>query len=585
MTHGLLAALVILVAAALAAATYFLRRRTAPAPWLAVAGRAMAWGAIALLLLNPACGRRDDAAMPLVLLDISPSMEAGTSRAAAARARADSLGEVVEFSGSRLRPALAAAAASGRPVVVITDGEIRDAAELPAGLLRTATVTLLPRPEVAYLAIEMASAPRWLPAGDTLVVRLVVRRFGTMEASPVVELREGDRMLARAGVALDAAGRGEALLEVPGGTLAPGDRALDLVLADPADAEPRTDRRRLLVTVMPSPGIVLVAARPGWESRFLREVLGEVAGVPVRGFVQVEPETWRVMGSLLPAGTAQVAEAVRRADLVVTLGDGVPGLAASGARGRWEWPAAEPLHGDWYLQADPGAPGMGGLAGIPAESLPPAAALAPLAPPPGGWVGVRAQLSRRGAERPAVVAVVEGPRRRVVVGASGLWRWAFRGGLAEQAYRVWVAETTSWLLAASGTDGGAVQVERPVVARDEPVVFRRRPGVAESPVTVTWVGPAPREPDTLAFDGGGRSGLELPPGLWTWRATTGDSGTAIVEEYSPEFLPSPPTLAAGEAALAPAGPARYPREQPWLFALPVLAWCLEWWARRRSGLR
>lgn len=586
MNAGLVPFLLATVAAAAAAATYFLQGRPARPLWPAVAGRGLAWGTLVLLLLNPGCGVGGIAVRPVVLVDSSLSLRAAGGQASALQARADSLGEVRAFHQSRLRPALVAAAASARPVVILTDGEIHDATDLPADLLQAASVELFPRQPVRDLAITRARAPRWLPAADTLQVSVSLEGVGLQGVTTApVTIAEGGRRLAAAEVSLDAEGSGEAVLLVPGGLLPPGDRVLEVTLEGHTDDEPRTDRRHLLVSVVPSPGVVLAAAVPGWESRFLYQSLVAVAGAPVRGFVQVEPGSWRTMGTLAQVSAAEVAAVVRRADLLVTLGDPVPGAAGAGARGRWEWPLAAPLAGDWFLVPDPGAPGVAGLAAVPPESLPPATGLAPVQPGAGDWVGFRAQLSRRGAERPAVIATVEGGRRRVIVGAAGLWRWAFRGGLAEQAYRVWVAETVTWLLGGSTGDGDRLRVPQPVVPQDAPVTFEWTGSVPDSGVVVTWAPDRQRAPDTLAFDGEGRATLVLPPGAWPWRIGSGESGTIVVEEYSPEFLPGPVTLEARAAVAAVPGPPRRVRELPWLFAIPALAWCLEWWTRRRAGLR
>ncbi|HVQ23556.1 MAG TPA: hypothetical protein VMV01_00180, partial [Planctomycetota bacterium] len=116
----MLALLAVLLAVALAAFTYFrLERldRRAVGPF---ALRALAGSALALLLVNPSCAARPAAQRPLVLLDGSLSMAQRPDAWHAARARADSLGEVRLFGDdgpadslpvrgrSRLGPALRA---------------------------------------------------------------------------------------------------------------------------------------------------------------------------------------------------------------------------------------------------------------------------------------------------------------------------------------------------------------------------------------------------------------------------------------------------------------------------------------------
>lgn len=135
--------LVIAAGVALAAITYLRLERLGRRGVLPLACRALAWSAIGLLLINLGCPARDPPGRPLVLLDGSLSMGAAGGRWAEARDSAAHLGEVRVFGDdtpaagdstptrgrSLLRPALTAAAAAGRPVLVVTDGEIEDAGE------------------------------------------------------------------------------------------------------------------------------------------------------------------------------------------------------------------------------------------------------------------------------------------------------------------------------------------------------------------------------------------------------------------------------------------------------------------------
>jgi hypothetical protein len=111
--------------------------------------RAVGIGAVLLLLVNPTWSRPVPASgPPLVLLDASLSMTgpAGPWQAALDSARRLAAGGPIWRFGSgvaafdsgppgdgatRLAPALAAAAARGGAVVVVTDGAVGDASELP----------------------------------------------------------------------------------------------------------------------------------------------------------------------------------------------------------------------------------------------------------------------------------------------------------------------------------------------------------------------------------------------------------------------------------------------------------------------
>src|SRR5439155_197985 len=151
------------------------------------------------------------------------------------------------------------------------------------------------------------------------------------------------------------------------GSLPAGWQALEVRLEGVAgDSEPRDDARWLVLEVSPPPSVVLLAAPPDWDSRFLARTLSDVARVPVRTLVQ-------------------------------------SGSDGSG----WRDSAAV--------------------------------------------VVLTARLARRGAARPVIVLSQPGGARRAAVAASGLFRWAFRGGASAEAYRAVVAALADWLL--TGGDG------------------------------------------------------------------------------------------------------------------------------------
>jgi hypothetical protein len=224
---------------------------------------------------------------------------------------------------------------------------------------------------------------------------------------------------------------------------------------------------------------------------------------------------------------------------------------------------------------------------MPVDSFPPATQLVPLQPGPAEWVGLTAQLDRRGAARPALTGRQEGRVRSVTVGADGLWRWAFRGGSSEQSYRTWVATTASWLLAGVDTVRGVAAPVRPVVQNGRPLLFQWTGAGPAVATPVVWSGPGDggTRTDTLRFDGAGRAPVRLPPGEYRYRLAGGGGGIVAVEEYSDELLPSPVTLKArtARAGLPPGRTAA--RDWLWLFAIAIVALSVEWLARRRLGLR
>src|SRR5262249_11207316 len=158
-----------------------------------------------------------------------------------------------------------------------------------------------------------------------------------------------------------------------------------------------------------------------------------------------------------------VRQAARRADLLIQMGRLGTLTDGATARGIWSWPAgsdSSAIAGDWYLKALEASPVSGAFLGQPVDSFPPAIQLTPLQPEAGDWVALPAQLGRRGAQRPAVFGRQAGRVRTAVVAVDGLWRWAFRGGSSDQAYRTWVAATTSWLLGGADSARGAARPVR-----------------------------------------------------------------------------------------------------------------------------
>jgi hypothetical protein len=379
-------------------------------------------------------------------------------------------------------------------------------------------------------------------------------------------------------------------LVLPPGNLPAGEHVLAVGLADSVDVERRDDQRLHWVSVSPTPGVVVVASPGDWEARFLYATLRDVSDLPVEGFVELERGRWRRIQDLVATDEATVQRAVARADLVVLRG-ALHFRNAVRGRGVLVWGgggSGDADAGDWYLSAA-GGPVLGVLAGMGVDSLPPATALRSIVPGAGDWVGLAAQEARRGPARPALVGG-QGARgsRFVEIGAEGLWRWAFRGGAAGEAYRALVAGLTDWLLAAPDTVRGVARPLRPVVPRGLPLVFARGPGSGDTSSVILRLQGASggwARTDTLRWDGAGRAAIRLPPGVYRYSLEPGGSGLVAVERWSEEWFPRPVTLEETEPApRAPPRP-RGARDQPWLFGVLVAALSLEWYLRRRRGLR
>ena len=177
----MLSVLVVLAASALAAFTYLGLERLGRRGWVPLACRAIAWSALGLLLVNVSCPVSGAPLRPLVLLDGSLSMGAAGGRWAEAGDSAARWGEVRQFGDARssqdsmptrgrslLAPALLAASASDRPLLVVTDGEIEDMREVPPDLLTRSGIRLFPRATRPDLAITRVTGPGRVSEGDSI---------------------------------------------------------------------------------------------------------------------------------------------------------------------------------------------------------------------------------------------------------------------------------------------------------------------------------------------------------------------------------------------------------------------------------
>ena len=570
--------------------------------WVPFACRALAWGALGILLLDLSCATPRDPGRPLVLLDASLSLAADSGRWSEARDSAAQWGEVRTFGDERtqldttpargrsqLGPALRAAAASDRQVIVVSDGEIEDLPDLQSDLVGRAKVRLFPRRPGTDLAITSIEGPSRVTAGDSIPLEMVVTGFGpTVPGEARVTISLGERQLAERTVT-PASGGTRLRIVLSSALLRPEANLLTARLTAVQDAEPRDDERKFIVSVTPTPGVVLLASPGDWDSRALYRALVDVAQLPVRGYVQVEPGRWRSYADLGTVSVEDVRRAARGADLLIAKGDQAE-AGNTRARGVWLWPAEgngiTAIPGDWYVTPAGASPIAGAFTGLPVDSFPPAFQVLPIQPDSGGWVAMTAQNGRRGAERPVLIGHATSRRREVIVGADGLWRWAFRGGSSEQGYRSWVAATASWLLGGADSITGRARPVRAVVQNQRPIVFEWLATGRPAPLEIVWSNGGNTVRDTLEFDGAGRASAWLSPGSYQYRLEGGGSGLVAVEQYSDEWLPRPAVLTAREevSVLASTSPSRA-RGWVWLFGLCVAGLAGEWLARRRLGLR
>ena len=574
-----------------------------------------ATGALALVLLlwNPVTTRAlAPDAQPIVLLDASLSMTSrwrdalDTTRALASgggalvwrfgdRVAAFDSGRPAEGT-SHLGPALEAAAARGGDVIVVTDGAVDDLASIPPDLVRQPRVVLLPRAPFFDAFISGLDGQRRVTSRDTVRLRVSYgtagkRETGSGKRTATLTVTMGGRRVASRVVTLPDSGVLTSDLTFPVSRFPAGWSVVDVRLDGVRDSEPRDDARQFVIDVSQEPAAVIFASPPDWETRFLARTLGDVARIPVKTFVETEPGRWRDAATLAPAAPADLRRAAQGARLVVLAGDPARARAyAPAAAALLAWPTARGQAGDWYVEPPSSSPLAAALAGVAWDSLPPAAAVGETPRDSGVITVLTARLARRGAPRPVVTLEQRDGRRGATVAAAGLWRWAFRGGASEEAYRALVAALTDWLL---GGEQGRKERAVPVTletANGLPLAWRWTGGGAGElrPLSIDLQAEGGSRHDTLRFDAAGRAELRVPPGTYHYSLGSSQAaherGVVVVEEYSDEWRPAAPVLAA-QPGLPAGRVARIGlRDRWWLFAIAIAAFAAEWAWRRRQGL-
>lgn len=590
-------------------------RGVTPSSWGPVALRILGIGLLVLLLWNPPISRpAPHGGAPVVLLDASLSMDArpGLWRQALDTARALARGGVIWRFGeeveafdttpptdgaSRLGPALAAAAAQGGPIVVVTDGAINDLAALPADLFARSRLVVLkpappPGPDAFVAGVE---GPHQVSPGDTVTLRVTFGRSGrreagrgTSEALLLVSL--GGRMLGSRTVTLPDSGTIDAELTLPASRFpAQGWSSLDVGIQWAGDPEPRDDHRAFPIEVTSEPAAVVIGAPPDWDSKFLARALGDVARVPVKYFTQIAAGKWNEGVTLAPVPADQVSRAIAGARLVVEVGDPTrwPALPST-TPAVLAWNTGSGAAGDWYLAPSPASPVTGALSSLPWDSLPPMLAVLPTLPESGSVPVLDARLARRGEAR-SVVTVREtgrGGGRRGTVNLTGLYRWDFRGGASQQAYRAVIAGLVDWLLGGSSNATDWARPDSFAVADGLSLPWRWTGPGAPRDLPISFSALSGSRTDTLRFGADGRANLRLPPGVYRYSLSGGGArgrGMVVVDRYSAEWHAAP-VLSSQAGRPVNARVVFDWRERWWLFALAVLAFAGEWYWRRRLGL-
>jgi hypothetical protein len=601
MVLWLIATLAGLAAAGLQYGAHALRPAVAP---LALLRAAVVAIVVAMLLGAP--GGRSTPLAPEIALDASESWTRGgatcdrwraalDSAAAAGRgtrlrfgdsARVDDSPDPPADHGSRLRAVADRAAATGHPVVVITDGELDDADVLGA-LPRGSRAIVLPCRAGPDLAVAALETPRTLLAGDTTTVRLTLSAGPSGSPAGQLELRLDDQRLASQPVpALGAYGEQSVALRGIGEGADRG-AVLRAVFRGAGDTESRNDTLALGVDVSRAAAAVFASTSPDFDAREAVAALRGVTSLPTRAYYRVAPGAWRTDGVLARASEEDVRAAVRDAPIVIIHGDttlfGAPRSATRGALLLFAPPPGD--EGDWLAAAAPASPLAPALSALPFDSLPPLSVASAL--PRGEWQGLVVREPGAGGERRVALVGWETPRRIAVLGASGFWRWRFRGGQRADAYSTFFGTLYDWL-AAGRSDRRSVVPDAGVFRAGAPLRWRRgSPTDSIVSLTLTRRGaPARADSMTLRFSENATvvESPSVPAGVYDVRSANGSS--VLVVNPSTELLPRRPTVQSGRIGGRPSlADAPLARELGWLYVVAVLGLCAEWLLRRRVGMR
>ena len=650
-------AFVILVAGAGGFAAWIYVRRELPIPGRGLLGtiRALILVLVLLLLWDPRLPggpRSGTSEGSWVLLDASVSMSAGASEGGpnwtVALERAGELAEagaqvlifgetprIVAFdsldtlrpvaSASRLAPALARAAEAGaRHVTVLSDLRLDDPVEAELSSGRSPFGVQIERSggPVRNAGVARFELPSRAESGQSLSVGIALFSEGTDPGDTIdVEVWEGERLVASAGVLPAEPGLlATATIRLP----APRDIGwlrYRLLVSLPGDGFEADDAKSAYTEVDPEEGgLVLLSLQPDWEPRFLLPALSQVTGLAANGFLEMSGGRYLRLGSGAQVGPPvdedEVREALSGADFVVIHGLGAEapdwvrttlgeasrsivfpsdpaGALASGVDARSR------LDGEWYATPDlPPSALAASLSGADLTGLPPLTDILPRLTQRTASTPIPLQRQGIGPAEAALVLNENRGRRRVVVLASGFWRWAFREGPDREAYRRLWAGVAGWLLASAPQDGTRdVRPAKRVWSSHESMQWRAPGSIGEDVGIILTLGDSVVLDTTVAVDGAGQARTRpLPVAEYSYRITRpGEDGVIgggriESEGHSLELLRRPVDISTrasdednGRPTRGGLGPPLRSHPAPYLLILVLLS--VEWIGRRRGGLR
>jgi len=506
---------------------------------------------------------------------------------------------------SRVRAAVDRAAALGRPLVLITDGEVDDADALTDAPLGS-RVRVVPRALKRDVAIADLTVPMSASGGDTLQVAalLAAGAAGATEGSLRLDL-DGVRsgLISVPALAAFATTRVTLPLVLPRGART---ALLSAVLDIAGDVEPRNDTLRATLEVGDRPPAVFVSTAPDLDVREALVVLRGALAVPTRAYLRLAPGVWREEGSLAAISEAEVRTRAAAAGMLVVHGDTAWAPRASGTtRGaRALWSPAPPTAlaragetsraAEWYANAAPPSPLSGALSGLPWDSLPP---LTLAGVPRGAITVLSAKLGKQGEALPAIAARDDAGMRTLIISGSGYAGWSLRGGRSAESFTALWGAIFDWLAAGRG-DQRAARPAAGWIREGEPVRWRR--GGADSvamavvtrrrasiPAGTSRASSSMRGDSLLVrFSAGAVESTSEPLEAGVYDVRTEGGASVLIVNAAREWVPRAPTVRDGvlsRGALSTDAPRLSDSWWPFLAALVLLS--AEWIGRRAAGLR
>lgn len=496
---------------------------------------------------------------------------------------------VASDGASRARPAVDRAAALGRPLVFITDGEIEDAdalSEAPSG----SSVRVPVRARRSDGAVSELAMPGSATAGDTLQISALVVSGSGGAADGTLQLTVDGTPAGSvpvAALAPFASTRVSMPLVVSRGART---ALVKAVLRAAGDVEARNDTLTAVLEVGDRPPAVFISTAPDLDVREALTVLRGALSLPTRAYLRLAPGLWREEGTLAAISETDVRARASAAGLLILHGD--TSFVARGRGSRALWTPAPPTSvaragetvraAEWYVAAAPPSPLSGSLSGLPWDTLPPIT----LAGPARGTFSVlTARLGRSGDAQPAIAGRTDGGSRTLLISGSGYAGWSIRGGRSAESFTALWGAIFDWLAAARGDVRAARPVPSSIRAGD---AVRWQRGGTDTVVSVAIARRGAATVDSMTLRFGENVAESMTPALEAGVYDVRSPGGASVLVVNPahEWIPRAPSVRDGALSRsAAASDAPRLSDAAWPFVLALLLLCGEWVGRRFAGLR